>query len=139
MKGATARRRKTKLPGIKLYDDYIIYLFGLMFSPSLVHCSMLLTFYTPETCARHSCIHILLNTDFPPFSFFCIALLYLSSRRPSTPENYTNGSNGTEHLLTPSEWDISKHWLAITSILLIVGAAGVAVPLALRVSSGQYA
>lgn len=37
-----------------------------------------------------------------------------------------------------AEWDFTKHWLAIASILLILGAAGLAVPLALRVSSGQY-
>lgn len=36
-----------------------------------------------------------------------------------------------------NKWDPSKHWLAVTSILLIAGAAGVAVPLALRVSSGK--
>lgn len=36
-----------------------------------------------------------------------------------------------------SGWDFpSKHWLALTSILLIAGAAGVAVPLALRVTAG---
>lgn len=35
------------------------------------------------------------------------------------------------------EWDISKHWAAIFSIILIIGAVGVAVPLALRVSSGK--
>uniref|UniRef100_A0A8W7PGR8 Dipeptidase n=1 Tax=Anopheles coluzzii TaxID=1518534 RepID=A0A8W7PGR8_ANOCL len=35
------------------------------------------------------------------------------------------------------EWDLpSRQWLAVTSILLIAGAAGVAVPLALKVSSG---
>lgn len=33
-------------------------------------------------------------------------------------------------------WDPSRHWLAVTSILLIAGAAGVAVPLALRVAAG---
>ncbi|XP_055295543.1 uncharacterized protein LOC129565103 isoform X2 [Sitodiplosis mosellana] len=36
-----------------------------------------------------------------------------------------------------SKWEFSKHWVAVTSILLILGAAGVAVPLALRVSSGD--
>lgn len=30
----------------------------------------------------------------------------------------------------------SRNWLAVTSILLIAGAAGVAVPLALRVAAG---
>ncbi|XP_035916642.1 uncharacterized protein LOC118514142 isoform X2 [Anopheles stephensi] len=36
-----------------------------------------------------------------------------------------------------SKWDLpSRQWLAVTSILLIAGAAGVAVPLALKVSSG---
>lgn len=35
-------------------------------------------------------------------------------------------------------WDFpSKHWLALTSILLIAGAAGVAVPFALRVTAGM--
>lgn len=35
------------------------------------------------------------------------------------------------------EWDLpSRQWLAVTSILLITAAAGVAVPLALRVSAG---
>lgn len=34
-------------------------------------------------------------------------------------------------------WNPTKHWLAVTSILLIVGAVGVAVPLALRVSDGE--
>lgn len=35
-------------------------------------------------------------------------------------------------------WDVpSRHWLAVTSILLIAGAAGVAVPLALRVTAGE--
>lgn len=37
-----------------------------------------------------------------------------------------------------TKWDPSKHWLAVTSILLIAGAAGVAVPLALRVSSSMF-
>lgn len=37
-----------------------------------------------------------------------------------------------------TKWNPSKHWLAVTSILLIAGAAGVAVPLALRVSSGKF-
>lgn len=37
-----------------------------------------------------------------------------------------------------TKWNPSKHWLAVTSILLIAGAAGVAVPLALRVSSGEF-
>lgn len=41
-------------------------------------------------------------------------------------------------VLHVTEWNVSKHWMAICSIILIVGAAGVAVPLALRVSSGQY-
>ncbi|XP_058055535.1 uncharacterized protein LOC131206947 [Anopheles bellator] len=36
-----------------------------------------------------------------------------------------------------SKWDLpSRQWLAVTSILLIAGAAGVAVPLALKVSTG---
>ncbi|XP_039438614.1 uncharacterized protein LOC120419844 isoform X1 [Culex pipiens pallens] len=36
-----------------------------------------------------------------------------------------------------SKWDLpSRQWLAVTSILLIAGAAGVAVPLALKVSAG---
>lgn len=37
-----------------------------------------------------------------------------------------------------TKWDPSKHWLAVTSILLIAGAVGVAVPLALRVSSSRF-
>lgn len=36
------------------------------------------------------------------------------------------------------EWDVSRHWLAVTSILLIAGAAAVAVPLALRVAAGNF-
>lgn len=36
------------------------------------------------------------------------------------------------------EWDPFRHWLAVTSILLIAGAAGVAVPLALRVAAGKF-
>lgn len=32
----------------------------------------------------------------------------------------------------------SRNWLAVTSILLIAGAAGVAVPLALRVAAGKH-
>lgn len=40
--------------------------------------------------------------------------------------------------LSPSGWDFpSKHWLALTSILLIAGAAGVAVPIALRVTASK--
>ncbi|XP_055595539.1 uncharacterized protein LOC129746102 [Uranotaenia lowii] len=36
-----------------------------------------------------------------------------------------------------SKWDLpSRQWLAVTSILLIAGAAGVAVPFALKVSAG---
>lgn len=35
------------------------------------------------------------------------------------------------------EWDLpSRQWLAVTSIILIAGAAGVAVPLALSVAAG---
>lgn len=34
-------------------------------------------------------------------------------------------------------WNPTRHWLAVTSILLIVGAVGVAVPLALRVADGE--
>lgn len=41
--------------------------------------------------------------------------------------------NKNNHL----EWDPFRHWLAVTSILLIAGAAGVAVPLALRVAAGK--
>ncbi|KAG4072428.1 hypothetical protein HA402_004360 [Bradysia odoriphaga] len=37
---------------------------------------------------------------------------------------------------TITKWDPFRHWLAVTSILLIAGAAGVAVPLALRVAAG---
>lgn len=40
--------------------------------------------------------------------------------------------------LKPLEWDPFRHWLAVTSILLIAGAAGVAVPLALRVAAGIF-
>jgi hypothetical protein len=36
------------------------------------------------------------------------------------------------------EWDLpSRQWLALTSILLIAGAASVAVPLALSVTAGK--
>jgi len=36
------------------------------------------------------------------------------------------------------EWDLpSRQWLALTSILLIAGAASVAVPLALSVTAGE--
>ncbi|KAL9923708.1 uncharacterized protein LOC119633906 isoform X3 [Glossina fuscipes] len=40
-------------------------------------------------------------------------------------------------LLPPSSigFDVAKHWLAVSSILLIIGAASVAVPLALRVAA----
>lgn len=42
------------------------------------------------------------------------------------------------HLVSSSPgWNPTKHWLAVTSILLIVGAVGVAVPLALRVADGE--
>ncbi|KAL5279300.1 hypothetical protein ACFFRR_003719 [Megaselia abdita] len=34
-----------------------------------------------------------------------------------------------------TDFDAAKHWLAVSSILLIIGAAGVAVPLALRVAA----
>ncbi|XP_055683996.1 uncharacterized protein LOC129790516 [Lutzomyia longipalpis] len=44
-----------------------------------------------------------------------------------------SSSSGT----SSTRWDgPSRHWLAVTSILLIAGAAGVAVPLALRVTAG---
>ncbi|XP_059617983.1 uncharacterized protein LOC132262665 [Phlebotomus argentipes] len=44
-----------------------------------------------------------------------------------------SSSSGT----SSTRWDVpSRHWLAVTSILLIAGAAGVAVPLALRVTAG---
>ncbi|XP_031623627.1 uncharacterized protein LOC116340976 isoform X2 [Contarinia nasturtii] len=46
------------------------------------------------------------------------------------------GSSSSSNSSNISKWDISKHWMAIASILLILGAASVAVPLALRVSSG---
>lgn len=55
--------------------------------------------------------------------------------RVLTPHLPTTSNNNK---INKAEWDFSKHWLAITSIILILGAAGVAVPLALRVSSGQY-
>lgn len=35
-------------------------------------------------------------------------------------------------------FDVAKHWLAVSSILLIIGAASVAVPLALRVAASEY-
>ncbi|KAI9585915.1 hypothetical protein GQX74_001762 [Glossina fuscipes] len=35
----------------------------------------------------------------------------------------------------PCRFDVAKHWLAVSSILLIIGAASVAVPLALRVAA----
>jgi len=35
-------------------------------------------------------------------------------------------------------FDAAKHWLAVSSILLIIGAASVAVPLALRVAASEY-
>lgn len=35
-------------------------------------------------------------------------------------------------------FDAAKHWLAVSSILLIIGAASVAVPLALRVAASKY-
>lgn len=34
-------------------------------------------------------------------------------------------------------FDAAKHWLAVSSILLIIGAASVAVPLALRVAASE--
>ena len=34
-------------------------------------------------------------------------------------------------------FDAAKHWLAVSSILLIIGAASVAVPLALRVAASK--
>lgn len=59
---------------------------------------------------------------------FCLAgnLALFEKTDKTTPKTYK------------AEWDFTKHWMAIVSILLILGAAGVAVPLALRVSSGQY-
>lgn len=56
-----------------------------------------------------------------------IRLLFHSFIRPSIHVGVRKIATG---------WDFTRHWLAIISILLIVGAAGVAVPLALRVSSG---
>lgn len=45
--------------------------------------------------------------------------------------------NRHTHTHLQLEWDLpSRQWLAVTSILLITAAAGVAVPLALRVSAG---
>lgn len=38
----------------------------------------------------------------------------------------------------PAGFDAAKHWLAVSSILLIIGAASVAVPLALRVAASEY-
>lgn len=43
----------------------------------------------------------------------------------------------THNFVSPTGWNPTKHWLAVTSILLIVGAVGVAVPLALRVADGE--
>lgn len=40
--------------------------------------------------------------------------------------------------VTWAGFDAAKHWLAVSSILLIIGAASVAVPLALRVAASEY-
>jgi len=55
--------------------------------------------------------------------------LYINIDCLTTYENDDNDNN--------KGFDAGKHWLAVSSILLIIGAASVAVPLALRVAASK--
>lgn len=144
----------TKLPRIKLYDDYIHNLFirfNVLSSSPVTRALFNVAHVLPghrNVYKRRPLIHQFYSTPIFPF-LFPLRLPFIVRRYDDRPlwihtPHRTNGSTERTHTHTHAhthqhtEWDLSKHWLAITSILLIVGAAGVAVPLALRVSSGQY-
>lgn len=69
---------------------------------------------------------------------FRISCVLLHPPSGPTAAHFARTNITNNNKINKAEWDFSKHWLAVTSIILILGAAGVAVPLALRVSSGQY-
>lgn len=75
------------------------------------------------------------HSIFRVFSFFLFVFFLFQQKKNQTTNTYS--TNGEKKLKTnKAEWIFSKHWVAIISIILIIGAAGVAVPLALRVASG---